>query len=443
MRIQLSDHFTYKRLLRFTVPTILMMIFTSLYTIVDGFFISNYVGKTAFAAINLTMPILMGIGTIGLMIGAGGSAIVTKTLGEGLKKRANQYFTMLVYAGAILSFLLGVIGFVFARPIFSSFGATEELLENCMVYGRILMITSPTFVLQMSFLSFFVAAEKPGLGLKVTIIAGLTNIILDYFLIAVFHWGVVGAAVATLIGQMAGALIPILYFSKQNSSLLKFEKAQFNGLVLFKALINGSSEMVTHVSASIVTILYNLQLMKMAGENGVAAYGIIQYITFLFTSMFMGYSIGSAPIISYNYGAKNHFELKNIFRKSLKLLLFASLILTLTSEILKEPIINIFASYDEELFRLTFHGLGIYLLAFLIMGLNIWISAFFTALNNGIISATISLLRTLVFQVLAILLLPKILGPNGIWWAIIMAESLSLLVTISFLIIKRKHYHYA
>lgn len=443
MRIQLSDHFTYKRLFRFTVPTILMMIFTSLYTIVDGFFVSNFVGKTAFAAINLTMPILMGIGTIGFMIGAGGSAIVTKTLGEGQKAKAKQHFTMLISAGAALSFLLGLIGFVFARPIFSSFGATGELLENCMIYGRILLITSPTFVLQMSFLSFFVAAEKPGLGLKVTIIAGLTNIILDYFLIAVFHWGVVGAGVATLIGQLVGTLIPILYFSKKNSSLLKFEKAHFNRHVLFKALINGSSEMVTYVSASIVTILYNLQLMKMAGENGVAAYGIIQYITFLFTSMFMGYSIGSAPIISYNYGAENHFELKNIFRKSLKLLLFAGLILTFTSEFLKEPIINIFASYDAGLFRLTSHGLGIYLLAFLIMGLNIWVSAFFTALNNGIISGTISLLRTLVFQVVAILLLPKILGPDGIWWAIVVAEFMALLVTISFLIIKRKQYHYA
>jgi putative MATE family efflux protein len=443
MRIQLSDHFTYKRLLRFTVPTILMMIFTSLYTIVDGFFVSNYIGKSAFAAINLAMPILMGIGTIGLMIGAGGSAIVTKTLGEGKKTRANQYFSMLVYAGATLSFLFGVIGFVFARTIFSSFGATGELLENCMVYGRILLITSPTFVLQMSFHAFFVAAEKPSLGLKVTIVAGLINVILDYFLIVVFHWGISGAAVATLIGQMVGAFVPILYFSKKNSSLLKFEKARFNGLVLYKALLNGSSEMVTHVSASIVTILYNLQLMKMAGENGVAAYGVIQYITFLFTSMFMGYSIGSAPIASYNYGAENHFELKNLFRKSLKLLLFAGLFLTITSEILKEPIIYIFASYDAELFRLTSHGLGIYLLAFLIMGLNIWGSAFFTALNNGIISASISLLRTLVFQVIAILVLPKLLGPNGIWWAIVVAELMTLIVTISLLIIKRKQYHYA
>lgn len=443
MRIQLSDHFNYKRLFRFTVPTILMMVFTSLYSIVDGFFVSNYVGKTAFAAINLAMPILMGIGTIGLMIGAGGSAIVTKTLGEGHKVKANQYFTMLIYTGAALSLILGVIGFVFARPIFSSLGATDELLENCIIYGRILLITSPSLVLQMSFSSFLVAAEKPGLGLKVTIIAGLTNIILDYLLIAVFHWGVVGAAVATLIGQLVGTFIPILYFSKINSSLLKFGKAHFNGLVLFKALLNGSSEMVTQVSASIVTILYNLQLIKIAGENGVAAYGIIQYITFLFTSMYVGYSIGSAPIISYNYGAENHFELKNIFRKSLKLLLFAGIILTISSEIIKEPIINIFASYDAELFKFTSHGLGIYLLAFLIMGLNIWGSAFFTALNNGIISGTISLLRTLVFQVVAILLLPKILGPDGIWWAIVVAEFMALLVTISFLIIKRKQYHYA
>lgn len=442
MRIQLSDHFTYKRLLRFTMPAVLMMIVTSSYTIVDGFFVSNYAGTTAFAAINIVIPIFMVIGTIGLMIGAGGSAIVAKTLGEGKKERANQYFTMLIYAGATLGFLLGVLGFVFARPIFSSLGATEELLEDCMVYARILLITAPTFVLQVSFQSFFVVAEKPGLGLKITIIAGLINIILNYFLIGVLQWGVVGAAVSTLMGQIVGAFVPILYFSKKNSSLLKFEKAQFNGLVLFKALINGSSEMVTHLSASIVAILYNLQLMKMAGEHGVAAYGIIMYLTFLFASLFMGYSIGSAPIVSYNYGKENHIELKNLFRKSVKLLLFTGLILTFTAEILKKPLINIFASFDAELFRLTYLGLSIYLLAFLIMGLNIWVSAFFTALNNGIISAIISVLRTL-FQVIALLLLPKILGPNGIWWAIVVAELMTLLVAISFLIIKRNHFHYA
>jgi len=442
MRIQLSDHFTYKRLLRFTMPAVLMMIVTSSYTIVDGFFVSNYAGTTAFAAINIVIPIFMVIGTIGLMIGAGGSAIVAKTLGEGKKERANQYFTMLIYAGATLGFLLGVLGFVFARPIFSSLGATEELLEDCMVYARILLITAPTFVLQVSFQSFFVVAEKPGLGLKITIIAGLINIILNYFLIDVLQWGVVGAAVSTLMGQIVGAFVPILYFSKKNSSLLKFEKAQFNGLVLFKALINGSSEMVTHLSASIVAILYNLQLMKMAGEHGVAAYGIIMYLTFLFASLFMGYSIGSAPIVSYNYGKENHIELKNLFRKSVKLLLFTGLILTFTAEILKKPLINIFASFDAELFRLTYLGLSIYLLAFLIMGLNIWVSAFFTALNNGIISAIISVLRTL-FQVIALLLLPKILGPNGIWWAIVVAELMTLLVAISFLIIKRNHFHYA
>lgn len=442
MRIQLSDHFTYKRLLRFTMPAVLMMIVTSSYTIVDGFFVSNYAGTTAFAAINIVIPIFMVIGTIGLMIGAGGSAIVAKTLGEGKKERANQYFTMLIYAGATLGFLLGVLGFVFARPIFSSLGATEELLEDCMVYARILLITAPTFVLQVSFQSFFVVAEKPGLGLKITIIAGLINIILNYFLIDVLQWGVVGAAVSTLMGQIVGAFVPILYFSKKNSSLLKFEKAQFNGLVLFKALINGSSEMVTHLSASIVAILYNLQLMKMAGEHGVAAYGIIMYLTFLFASLFMGYSIGSAPIVSYNYGKENHIELKNLFRKSVKLLLFTGLILTFTAEILKKPLINIFASFDAELFRLTYLGFSIYLLAFLIMGLNIWVSAFFTALNNGIISAIISVLRTL-FQVIALLLLPKILGPNGIWWAIVVAELMTLLVAISFLIIKRNHFHYA
>lgn len=443
MRIQLSDHFTYKRLLRFVISPILMMVCTSLYSIVDGFFVSNYVGKTPFAAVNLIMPVCMGLGTVGTMIGTGGSAIVSQALGEGKRQQANRYFSMLVYFAIILSIVLSVIGIAFARPIAEILGAENELLENCVVYSRILFIALTAFILQNIFQSFFITAEKPSLSLKISIIAGVTNVVLDFLFIVIFHWGIAGAAMATGIGQIVAGIIPVIYFARKNDSLLQLTKTKVERKILGKAFINGSSEMITNLSTSLVNILYNFQLMKLAGENGVAAYGIIMYVNFIFMAIYFGYSIGSAPIIGYHYGAANHDELKNLFRKSVLLMGGAGIVLTLLAEILTNPLVNIFASYDKELFDLTCHGFRLYSLAFIVMGINVWGSSFFTALGNGVISAAISFLRTLVFQISVVLILPLFLGIDGIWLAIVAAEFLALIVTVICFITQKNKYQYA
>ncbi len=443
MRIQLSDHFTYKRLLRFSISTVLMLICTSLYSIVDGFFVSNFVGKQPFAALNLIFPVLMGVGTVGFMVGSGGSAIVSIALGEKKPEQANEYFSMMVGATAVIGTLMSVIGFIFTPQISRALGASGDMLDYCVLYGRILFAADPFFMLQIVFQSFFIVAEKPTLSLKINIISGVTNGILDFLFIVAFRWGLAGAAAATAIGQMLGAVIPIWYFARENDSLLRLKFARFHGKVFLKACANGSSEMVSNLSSSLVNILYNFQLMRFAGEDGVAAYGIIMYVNFIFTAVFIGYSVGTAPVISYHYGAGNHDELKNLFRKSLVLMVGGGVLLTLAAELLSAPLVGIFSSYDKTLFDLTCAGFRIYSLAFLLMGVNIWASSFFTALNNGGVSALISFLRTLVFQVAAIIVLPVLWEVNGIWLAIVAAEIFALVLSaICFMALKDK-YHYA
>ena len=316
MKIQLSDHFSYKRLLRFVAPSILMLLCTSVYSIVDGFFVSNYVGKTPFAALNLVMPVLMGVGTLGFMAGTGGSAVVSMTLGEGKKELANEYFSLIVYVTLAVSIVVGFICFALAPQIALALGADGELEADCVRYSRILFLSSPAFVMQYLFQSFFIAAEKPALSLKVNVIAGLTNAVLDYVLIVVFPLGLVGAALATAAGQLVGGIIPVIYFFRENGSLLQLGKTKWHGKVIWQTVTNGSSELVTNISTSIVSILYNFQLMEAAGENGVAAYGIIMYVDIIFMTLYLGYSLGSAPIVSFHYGAGNHAELKNLCRKS-------------------------------------------------------------------------------------------------------------------------------
>jgi len=443
LRIQLCNHFTYKKLLRFVISPILMTICTALYSIVDGVFVSNFVGKTPFAAVNLIMPIAMGVGTIGFMIGTGGSAVISKTLGEGKHEQANQYFSMLIYVAIVIAVVLSISGIILIKPISAALGATGELLENCIIYGRIIFISMTAFILQNIFQNFFVTAEKSALSLKISILAGITNAVLDFLFMAVFHWGIAGAAVATALGQVVGGIVPIIYFSKKNDSLLQLTKTKFYGKILLKACTNGSSEMVTNLSSSFVGILYNFQLMKIAGENGIAAYGIIMYVNFIFMAIFIGFSIGTAPIVGYHYGAANHDELKSLFNKSIKLIAVSGVVLTLLAEVFTAPLVKIFASYDIELFTMTCHGFRLYSIAFMFMGINVWSSAFFTALNNGIVSAIISFLRTLVFQVIAILILPILFGINGIWLAIVVSELLALFVTVTFLIKNRSKYLYA
>lgn len=443
MRIQLSDHFSYHRLLRFVLPSIIMMVFTSIYSVVDGLFVSNFAGKTAFAAVNLIMPVLMALGAIGFLIGTGGSAVVSKTLGEGDKEQASRYFSMLVYVTIAVGIFLTVVGQIFLAPIAELLGAEGQMLKDCILYGRILLTFQTAFMLQCAFQSFFVAAEKPKLGLGVTVAAGMTNIVLDALFVGVFHWGIAGAAAATVISQTVGGIFPIIYFLRKNDSLLQLTRTKLNLPVLLRVCANGSSELMTNLSTSVMNILYNFQLMRFAGEDGVAAFGVIMYVNFIFSAVYFGYAIGSAPVISYHYGAANHGELKNLFRKSLCITFCFGIAMLLLSELLASPLAELFVGYDRALYDLTCRGFRIYALCFLVCGFSVFGSAFFTALNNGAVSAGISFLRMLVFQLITILILPALLGIDGVWLAIVVAELMALAVTIFFFCIKRKQYHYA
>ena len=442
MNIQLSDHFTYKKLLRFTLPSIAMMIFTSIYGVVDGFFVSNYVGKTPFAAVNFIMPFLMILGTFGFMFGTGGSALVSKTMGEGDMEKANRLFSMLTYVSIGVGVVVATLGIIFIRPIASFLGAEGVLLDGCVLYGRIVLAALPFFMLQMEFQTFFVTAEKPQLGLLATLAAGIANMILDGLFMAVFRWELAGAAIATALSQFVGGLFPLCYFFSPNSSLLRLTRAPFDGRALIKTVTNGSSELMSNISMSLVGMLYNVQLMKYAGEDGVAAYGVLMYINMIFIGAFIGYSIGTAPLIGYHYGAGNHNELRNILRKSLIVIGLFSICMLVLGEVFARPLSLIFVAYDPELLHLTLSGFRIFSFSFLFAGLAIFGSGFFTALNNGLVSALISFLRTLVFQVAAILWLPTLWGVNGIWISVVVAELMAAAVTGSFLVWLRNTYYY-
>lgn len=442
MKIQLSDHFTYRKLLTFVFPSIIMMIFTSIYGVVDGLFVSNYVGKTPFAAVNMIMPYLMMMAALGFMFGTGGSAIVAKTFGEKKNKQANEIFSMIVYVVIASGLIITVISQILLPSISKALGAEGAMLENCILYGRITLMALPAFMLQNVFQSFLVTAEKPGLGLGITIGAGVTNMILDFVFIAVFKWGLAGAALATAISQLVGGIVPLIYFARKNSSLLKLTKAKISAKIIGKTCINGSSEFMTNISMSVVNMLYNLQLMKFIGEDGIAAYGVIMYVNFIFIAIFIGYSIGSAPVIGYHYGADNENELKSLLKKSVVLISISNVVLTILAWILANPLSKIFVGYDVALHELTVHAFQVFSLSFLVIGFNIFGSAFFTALGNGAISALISFLRTLLFQIVAVMLLPVIFGVDGIWIAITVAEVLAVIVTIICIIGCRKKYKY-
>ena len=441
--IRLSDHFTGERLLRFVLPSVVMMVFTSIYGVVDGLFVSNYVGKTPFAALNLIYPLLMILGGLGFMIGTGGSAVVAMALGEGKKGKANEYFSMLIYVTIGLGLALTALGMAGLRPVARMLGASGQMLEDCVVYGWIMLAFQTCFMLQNVFQSFLITAEKPKLGLKITVAAGLTNVVLDYVFIALFGWGLAGAAFATGMSQLVGGGIPLVYFFRKNTSLLRLTKARLDMGIFLKTCANGSSELMTNISMSLVTVLYNYQLMAIAGENGVAAYGVIMYMNFVFCAMFLGYAIGCAPIVSYHCGAGSRDELGNLFRKSLVIMGVSGCVMTLLALAAAAPLTRIFVGYDRELYLLTCHGLKLYSLSFLLNGFNIFGSSFFTALGNGGVSAAISFLRTLVFQVASVLILPVYLGVDGIWLAIVAAEELALMVTAGLLARNRKRYGYA
>ena len=443
MNIGLSEHFTYKKLIKFTIPTIIMMIFTSIYGVVDGIFVSNCVGSNAFAAVNLIIPVIMILGTLGFMIGAGGSALVSKTIGEGEKEKANRYFSMLIYLLVIIGFILTVLGFILIEPMAKLLRADGNMLQDCIIYGRTLLIFLIPFCLQNAFQSFLIVAEKPTFGLIISVVSGVSNMLLDYLLIYIFKMGVLGAALATGISQVIGVIIPIVYFVTKKNKILQFTKTKFELKPILQSCANGSSEMLTNLSMSLVNILFNAQLMKYAGSDGVVAFGIIMYVGFIFSGTYLGYSIGTAPIIGYHYGAENKDELKNLLKRSVILIAITSFVMTGLAEILSRLLASIFVSYDEGLLNMTTNAIRLFSTSYLISGFNMFSSSFFTALNNGFVSAAISFFRTLVFQVIMILLLPRIWGINGIWLAVTFAELLSLFVCIMFLAKNRKKYEYA
>ena len=444
MKIQLSDHFTYSRLIRFTLPSMAMMIFTSIYGVVDGFFVSNFVGKTAFAAVNLIMPFLMITATVGFMLGTGGTAIVARALGEGRKEYANRCFSLFVYTALVLGVVIAVLGFVFIRPISAMLGASGQLLDDCAVYGRINLLALPFYILQLLFQTFFPAAEKPQLGFGVTVASGLTNMVLDAVLVPLLPapYKLMGAAAATALSQVVGGAIPLFYFLRPNKSLLRLGRTRFDGKTLRKACINGSSEFMSNVAMSVVSILYNWQLILYAGENGIAAYGVMMYVSFIFAAAFIGYSMGVGPIVSFHDGARNLSELHSLLRKSLILNGAGGAVMLLAAQLLATPLARVFVGYDAELMALTVSGFRIYALSFVFMGFGIFASGFFTALNDGLTSALISFMRTLVLEVAAVLILPLLFGITGVWASIVAAQALATVLAAIFLRIKQPRYGY-
>lgn len=440
--IRLSDHFTFGKLMRFTLPSIIMVVFTSIYSIVDGFFVSNFVGKTAFAAVNFAMPLLMILGCVGFMFGTGGSALISKFLGEGKSEKANETFSFVVYAAAASGTLLAVLGEIFVSPILSLMGAEGELLEQATLYSRIYLIGLPFYVLQFEFQCLFVTAEKPKIGLFVTLASGFANMILDAVLVMVFEWKAAGAAVATVVSMLVGGIIPLFYFGRKNRSLLKLTRCGFDKSVLFKTCTNGSSEFLSNVSTSFVSMLYNLQLMKYAGEDGVSAYGVLMYVAMIFQAIFIGYSVGAAPVVGYNFGAQNKEELRNVLRRSLVIIGIAAFLMFGAGELLSRPLAMLFVGYDAALMEMTDHAFRIFSFSFLMCGFTIYTSSFFTALNDGLISALVSILRTLVFQVICVIVFPLIWKLDGIWISIVAAEVMAIVFSFVFLKIKRGKYGY-
>ncbi len=442
MAIQLSDHFTYRKLLRFTFPSVIMLIFTSVYVVVDGFFVSNFVGKTPFTAVNFIMPFLMILGSLGFMFGTGGGALIAVTMGQGKIEKANRLFSLIVYTSAVCGVVLTALGILFLRPIAAALGAQGQLLEDSVVYGRIILLAIPAYILQYEFQCLFATAEQPAVGLYVTVAAGAANMILDALFVAVFHWGLKGAALATAVSQCVGGVIPLFYFAYPNRSRLRLGRTEFDGGALIKACINGSSELMSNISMSVVNMLYNVQLLKYAGEDGIAAYGVLMYVSLVFQAVFIGYSVGTAPITGYHYGAHNTGELKGLLRKAFVIIGMFSAAMFAVSYILAEPLSVVFVSYDEGLFQLTIRAFSLFSFSFLFSGFAIYGSSFFTALNNGLVSAAISFLRTFVFQVAAILFFPLIWKVDGIWISTVAAELMAAAVTLFFLKTNQKKYQY-
>ncbi|MBR3146834.1 MAG: MATE family efflux transporter [Eubacterium sp.] len=442
MRIKLSDHFDYKRLLRYSVSAICMMLFTSIYAIVDGFFVSNYCGKTPFAALNLIYPVIMLISTVGFMVGTGGSAVVARTLGEGDNKRAQRYFSMFVYAAIVLGITLTVLAQIFLPQISRLLGAEGKIFEDTLIYARVVLLSTPMLVLQVMFQTFFNTAEKPKLGFLITVISGGANIVLDFIFVGALGYGLAGAAWATVVSEYLGGAIPLIYFFMPNDSLLRMTKTTFEPRVFVHACWNGLSEFMGNVSASIVSILYNIQLLKYAGENGVSAFGVVMYVYLLFSAVMVGYGMATSPIIGFHYGARNMEEVSNVIRRNIVVMAVAGVLMFGAAELLSDAVARLFVSYDDDLMVMTRTAFRVTSITYLVYGYNVCGSSFFTALGNGTLSALIEASRLLIFQIIFLYTLPVIFGLSGIWYTLVASDVAAVGVTAAFLIIYRKKYGY-
>lgn len=443
MQVDMSKHFSVGQLIKFSLPSVAMMIFTSIYTIVDGLFVSNFVGKTALAAVNIVFPMIMVLATVGFMMGMGGSALVGRARGEGDEERACRTFSLLIYFSIAAGIVLTIVGFLIIEPFSAAFGATGQMLDDCVVYGRIILAVEMPYILQFAFQAFLITAGKPNLGLAFTLTAGCMNIVLDALLVAVFDMGLVGAAIATDASILVGGVGPLIYFFSNNSSFLRLGKTRVNWRTIGHACTNGSSEMVANIAMSVVTMVYNAQLMALIGENGVAAYSVIAYVAMIFNAMFVGYSMGTAPLMSFQYGASNRAEMRSLFSKGIKVIAVLGVAMLVASQLMASTLSQIFVGYDVELFELTRDAFSHYAIAFLLMGFSIYGSALFTSLSNGLVSAVISFVRTFVFEVGAILLLPMLFGPSAIWYSIVVAELCSVIMTAGFEIRLGRRYGFA
>lgn len=442
MKIQLSEHFTYRKLLRFTLPSIVMLVFSSIYGVVDGFFVSNFVGKTAFTAVNFIIPFLMILGAMGFMFGTGGGALIAKTMGEGDDRRANELFSLIVYSSILCGLVLSGVGFLLLRPLAVALGAEGTMLQDCITYGTVLLFAIPAYVLQYEFQCLCVTAEKPNLGLAVTVASGVTNMVLDALFVAVLPFGLPGAAAATAISQCVGGLLPLLYFIRNKDGRLHLGRTHWDARALLKTCTNGSSELMSNISMSLVSMLYNAQLLHYAGEDGIAAYGVLMYVSMIFQAMFIGYSVGTAPVVSYHYGAGARGELHNLLRKSAVIIAGFAVAMFVGARLLSGPLSRLFVGYDAALLAMTRHAFSIFSFGFLFSGFAIYGSSFFTALNDGLVSAAISFLRTLVFQVLCVLIFPLFWQVDGIWVSLVAAEAMAVCVTVVFLRVKQRVYQY-
>ena len=442
MKIQLSEHFTYRKLLRFTLPSIVMLVFSSIYGVVDGFFVSNFVGKTAFTAVNFIIPFLMILGAMGFMFGTGGGALIAKTMGEGDDRRANELFSLIVYSSILCGVVLSGVGFLLLRPLAVALGAEGTMLQDCITYGTVLLFAIPAYVLQYEFQCLCVTAEKPNLGLAVTVASGVTNMVLDALFVAVLPFGLPGAAAATAISQCVGGLVPQPYVIRNKDGRLHLGRTHWDARALLKTCTNGSSELMSNISMSLVSMLYNAQLLHYAGEDGIAAYGVLMYVSMIFQAMFIGYSVGTAPVVSYHYGAGARGELHNLLRKSAVIIAGFAVAMFVGARLLSGPLSRLFVGYDAALLAMTRHAFSIFSFGFLFSGFAIYGSSFFTALNDGLVSAAISFLRTLVFQVLCVLIFPLFWQVDGIWVSLVAAEAMAVCVTVVFLRVKQRVYQY-